>query len=187
MESRPASPTAAEAASALSDAEAARRRLADGIQLPSWFLTSVGGAVGVQIATTAVGVGTGEPWGTWALLAGLVTFVVVAGVQLTRFRRLNGVWLGGLASRVVFGTAASTWVPYAAAMVAASFAAADDRWWLVALSALAGGAVYGLSGRRWLRTFHDDPAAHGRGESAVWLGVMVLVAIAGLAALLLDH
>jgi hypothetical protein len=29
------------------------------------------------------------------VIAGLVPFVAVAAVQLARFRRLNGVWLGG--------------------------------------------------------------------------------------------
>ena len=144
---------------------------------------SVGAAITTHIASTAVGLGDGAPW---VLAAGLAVFVAVAGVHLARFRRLNGVWLGGFASRVVLGTATGASVAYAAALGAAIWAAYDARWWLVALSSLAGGAAYAFSGRRWMRDYRAWPSVHGRGESTVWLAALSVAAIAGLALLLLN-
>jgi hypothetical protein len=81
----------------LTAAEASRSTLARGIATPSWFFTSMA----VAIATQAVGLADDAPW---ALAGGLAFFTAVAAVQLARFRRRNGVWLGGFASRVVLGT-----------------------------------------------------------------------------------
>src|SRR5262245_49597513 len=111
MESKP---TAAEASAALTDAEASRSRLAGRIVTPSWFFTSMAAAIAVQIGATAAGLGLGttegglSAGGVWACVAGAAQFLAVAGVQLARFRRLNGVWLGGFASRVVLGTGTAT-------------------------------------------------------------------------------
>src|SRR4051794_839001 len=111
MESKPDRPTADEASAALLDAEAMRATLADRIVTPSWFFVSLGVAIAVQIATVAVGLGdkpaldAGEVGAAWLVAVGVAVFAAVAGVQLARFRRLNGVWLGGFASRVVLGTA----------------------------------------------------------------------------------
>src|SRR5688572_18835592 len=101
MENTPERPTAADASAALADADAVRAALAGGIAPPSWFFTSMGVTIAAQITATAVAVGDGAPW---LLPAGLALFAAVAGLQLARFRRHNGVWLGGFASRVVFGT-----------------------------------------------------------------------------------
>src|SRR5918996_1405516 len=60
MESKLARPTAEEAAAALLDAETARATLAGRIATPSWFFSSIGVAITVQIAATAAGVG-GDP------------------------------------------------------------------------------------------------------------------------------
>src|SRR5919199_706708 len=111
MESTPRRPTAEEASAALAAAEATRATLADRIATPSWFFVSMGVAIATQIATVAVGLGderaldAGEVGTPWLVAAGVAVFAVVAGIQLARFRRLNGVWLGGFASRVVLGTA----------------------------------------------------------------------------------
>lgn len=183
MESSHERPTAAEASAALTEAEASRATLAHGIATPSWFFTSMSAAVAAQIATTAVGLGADVPW---VMAAGLALFAAVAGMQLARFRRLNGVWLGGLASRVVLGTGIPASTSYAIALGAAIWAGYDARWWLVALWSTAGGAAYALSGRRWLRTYRALPAAHGRGESAVWLVPVSVAAFAGLAFLLMN-
>jgi hypothetical protein len=180
MESKP---TAAEASAALSDAEASRAALARGIAMPSWLFSSIGAAIAAQIATTAVGFGAGAPW---LVIVGLLPFVAVAGVQLVRFRRLNGVWLGGFASRVVLGTGTIASVSCTAALGAAIWAAYGSRWWLVALCSLAGGGAYVYSGRRWLRTYRAEPAVHGRGESAAWLAALSVAAVAGLALLLIN-
>ena len=107
-------------------------------------------------------------------------------MQLARFRRLNGVWLGGFASRVVLGTAAAASVSYPVALGAAIWAAYDGRWWLVALWSLLGGAAYALSGRRWMHTYRGDPAAHARGESLAWLALVTVAAVGGLATLVLN-
>ena len=183
MESDPHRPTAAQAAAALHDAEATRATLADRIVTPAWFFASMGLAIAAQIATTAAGLGAGAPW---LIAAGLALFAAVAGVQLARFRRRNGVWLGGLASRVVLGTGTAASVSYAVALAAAIWAAYGDRWWLVALWSVAGGAAYALSGRRWLHGYRGDPAAHARGESLAWLAVLVAAAMGGLAMLVLS-
>jgi hypothetical protein len=180
MESKP---TVAEASAALTAAEASRSALARGIVTPAWFFTSMGAAIAVQIGTTAVGFGAGAPW---VLVAGVALFAIVAGVQLARFRRLNGVWLGGFASRVVLGTGVPASISYAAGLAGAIWAAYGDRWWLVALWSLAGGAAYAFSGFRWMRTYRAEPAIHGRGESAAWLAALSLAAVTGLALLLIN-
>jgi len=183
MESKSLNPTAAEASAALVEAEASRATLARGIAMPRRFFTLMGAAVAAQIATTAVGLGADLPW---VMAVGLAVFAVVAGMQLARFRRLNGVWLGGLASRVVLGTGIPASTSYAIALGAAIWAAFDARWWFVALWSIAGGTAYALSGRQWLRTYRALPAVHGRGESAVWLVLIGVVALAGLAFLLTN-
>ncbi len=183
MESNPKRPTPAEASAALTEAEASRATLAHGIATPSWFFMSMSTAVAAQIATTAVGLGADVPW---VMAAGLAIFAAVAAVQLARFRRLNGVWLGGLASRVVLGAGIPASTSYAIALGAAIWAAYDARWWFVALWSIAGGATYALSGRRWLRAYRALPAVHGRGESAAWLVLVSIAAFAGLAFLLIN-
>jgi hypothetical protein len=183
MESKPDRPTAAEASIALVDAEAARARLVDQIVTPSWFFASMSIAIAVQIATTAVGLGDEAPW---LIAGGLAAFAAVAGVQLVRFRRVNGVWLGGFASRVVLGTATVASVSYTVALAAAIWAAFGDRWWLVALWSAVGGAAYALSGGRWMQTYRGDPAVHARGESLAWLTLLMAVSISGLAVLVLN-
>ena len=120
------------------------------------------------------------------MAAGLAVFAAVAGVQLSRFRRVNGVWLGGFASRVVLGTATAASLSYALALGAAIWAAFDERWWLVALWSVLGGAAYALSGGRWMRTLPCRPGRHARGESFAWLALVVAAAIGGLAMLVLN-
>lgn len=184
MENTPERPTAADASAALTDAEASRARLANRVTTPSWFFASLGAVIALQIAATAVGLGDDNPW---ALVAGLMTFGAVAAVQLLRFRRLNGVWLGGLASRVVLGTGTAASTSYVVALGIAIWAAFESQWWLVTLCSLAGGAMYALGGRRWLRAYRVQPAAHGRGESAAWLALVTLAAIASLVLLVLNR
>jgi hypothetical protein len=170
---------------ALVDAEAARDDFVRAIALPSFFLTSIGAAISAQVATTAIGVADAATWAPWALLGGLAVFTLVAGVQLARFRRLNGVWVGGLASRVVGGTAtaASTW--YVLSLGAAMWAAFERAWWLVAVCAVAGGVAYALAGRRWVRSYRTAPTDLARGESLGWLATAGVVVVAGLVLLVL--
>jgi hypothetical protein len=187
MESSHRPPTRDEAAAALTGAEASRAELAGGLVLPSWFATSIGVAIAVQIGTVALGLGDGSPWAWWALAAGLVIFVVVGAVQLVRFRRRNGVWLGGLAGRVVLGTGAAASSSYAVALAAAIWAALAERWLLVAVASVAGGLAYALAGRRWLSTYRAEPEEHGRGASAAWLAAVALAALGGLVLLVLER
>jgi hypothetical protein len=176
-------PNRAQATAALADAEAAQVALARGIAVPSLCFASLFAAVALQIAAAAAGLGTDRPW---VLLAGLAGFAGVAAVQLARFRRRNGIWLGGFASRVVLGTAGAASGAYAVALGAAIWAAVEDQWWLVAACALGGGAAYALSGRQWLRRYRAEPAAHARGESAAWLALGAAAAAAGLVLLLVS-
>ncbi|HEX8104074.1 MAG TPA: hypothetical protein VF533_15755 [Solirubrobacteraceae bacterium] len=182
MESAPHRPTAEEASAALADAEATRATLADRIATPSWFFVSLGVVIAAQIAAAAAGLGD-EPA---LVVAGLAVFAAVAGVQLARFRRLNGVRLGGFASRVVLGSATAASVSYTVALGAAIWAGSAGRWWLVALWSVAGGAAYTLSGRRWMRRYRGDPAAHARGESLAWLALAAVAALGGVGLLVLG-
>lgn len=186
MENNPesTSPTATEASTSLNDAEASRAALARDIRAPSWFFTSIGAAIATQIATTAVGLAAPSPWTLAALAAGIAVLVAVAGVQLARFRQLNGIWLGGL-SRVVLGFETLTSVAYGVAAGGAILAAFYTQWWLVISWSIIGGVAYALSGRRWLRAYRSAPAAHARGESLAWLALATVAALALLALLLL--
>jgi hypothetical protein len=184
MESRPERPSAADAAAALADADAVRARVAAGVAVPSWFAAFLGAAIATHIATTAVGVTEGRPW---VLGAGLAMFAAVAGVQLARFRQLNGLWLGGFASRVVLGTSAAASCSYAVALAATIWAASAAQGWLVALCSIAGGAAYAMSGHRWLRGYRAQPWRHARGESPAWLALLAAAALAGVVLLVLNR
>ena len=184
MESSPKPPTPDEAAAVLTQAEATRARFADEIVLPGWFAGSIGAAISVQIATTALGLSNRTPW---LIATGVSIFAIVGVLQLVRFRRLNGVWLGGLAGRVVLGTGTATSLSYAAALAVAIWAAFGARWWLMALASLLGGAGYALAGRRWIHAYRGAPHKYGRGESAVWLTALSAVAIVGIVVLALGR
>ncbi len=169
-----------EASAALADADEGRRRLIEQITLPTMFCTSLGVAIAVQIATSALGVARGGTWLTVGLPAGLALLAVVSIVSLVRFRQINGVWVNGLASQVVGGTANAASIPYALTFAIATWAALATQWWLVLVSAAIGGIAYALAGQYWWRRYRVDPVAHGRGESLVWLGVLIVAAVAGL-------
>jgi hypothetical protein len=164
----------------MADAEAGRASLADNVAVPRLFFLSIGAAVAVQIGTTAAGLaGAGES-PLWLLAAGFALFLAVSAIQLARFRRLNGLWLGGLVSRVIGGTAAAASTSYVASLAAAVWAALAGVWWLVPVCAAAGGAAYALSGLSWLRKYRSEPAAHSRGESAGWRTVFAVLSLTGL-------
>jgi len=177
MENMAGAPTPGEAAAAMAAAEAGRISLASHVVVPRLFFASIGAAVAFQIGTTALGIaGVGDS-PVWLVAVGLLVFVAVAAAQLTRFRRHNGLRLGGLVSRVVYGTATAASVSEALALGGATWAAFAGVWWLVLLTSVAGGAAYALSGRAWMRRYRSDPAGHSRGESAAWLAVMAVLAL----------
>lgn len=177
---------AAEAA-ALHDAERARDGLAADLVVPRGYDVAIGAAVAFQIATSVIGLTVEDAWARSLLAVGVVVFGVVAAFQVTRFRRLNGVQVRGFVSRVILGSAMTASFGYGVALVAAYVAALRDLWWLAGLAALAGGVVYVLSGRRWLRAYRREPGRLGPGESALWLGLLVLAAVAGLVLLVLER
>jgi hypothetical protein len=179
MESSEGRPTREEAAAALLEAGSARDQLSHQLTLPSWFYSSIALAIAVQTAALAVGVADQSSAGIGLALAGVIAFALVAVVQLGRFRRLNGVRVGGLASRVVFGGDAAVSTAHVLAMGAAIWAAFQERWWLVGLCAIAGGIGYALGGVRWMESYRGDPATHSRGESVLLLVVLAVPLLAG--------
>ena len=191
-----ANPTPAAASAALRDATAARQHLAETIALPSYFFSSIAVAVALQILTTALAVqltaggdATAEPSAGTPVLAGagLLAFVLVAGIQLVRFRRLNGIWVGGIASRVVFGSAKGASTVHVLAMAAAIGAALAEMWWLLALCSVAGGVAYAVSGARWMRAYRGAPERYSRAESVLLLIALALPAVGGLVLLVVQH
>ncbi|BEP12325.1 hypothetical protein acdb102_06360 [Acidothermaceae bacterium B102] len=169
-----------EASATLLAADQARTTMAQGLVLPSFLFASLGAAVALQLATTTLELVHDSVAGRWSLAAGVVAYLAVAATQLVRFRRLNGVWVGGLASRIVGGTAPAAMAAYVVAFVLAAWAADQKAWWLVVLGAVAGGAAYAWSGRRWWQNYLGAPAAHARAESAALLATIVVVALGGL-------
>jgi hypothetical protein len=167
----------------LAAADAARQRLAQALRLPSWFHTSLGVAVAVQLAAVAYGVAEQDGRGMLVLLAGLLVFLVVAGVQVARFRRLNGVRVDGLVSRAVLGTSTWSWVAECAGLAGAIWAAVEGQPWLVAAVAVAGGAAYAASSHVWWRRYQHDPAGHARAESPLKLLGYSLAAVVAMVAL----
>lgn len=166
-------PTPDDAAAALRDAEESRDRMVGDLVLPPFFHLAIGAAIGIQIVTGAVGIAEQNSAGLQLVVLGVLVFYGVAAAELFAFRRLNGVWLGGLMSRVVFGTATLASTVYTLSFLAAVWAAFVDLWWAVGLCAVAGGVAYVVSGIRWMRTYRLDPARHGRGESLLMLGLLV--------------
>lgn len=156
---------------AIADAEAARDRLVNAVSLPSFFNTSIGAAVTVQIGLAAYGIADQHARGAAIAVGGVGVFLAVGGIQLARFRRLNGVRLSGLRSWVVGGTVTASSAAYPLAFGAAVWAAFASRWLLVALVSVAGGAAYAVSGRRWWRGYLGDPVKHARAESDTWMSL----------------
>jgi len=187
MESLEPAPTPEDAAAALVEAEASRTHLAGTLALPSFFYAAIGAAVAVQIATTAFTIADDRGWAQAIRLGGVAPFVLVAAIQLVRFRQLNGVRLGGLASRVVLGTATAAFISYFLALGASGWAAFNRMWWLAAVCAVAGGAAYAMSGLRWWRKYQRDPASHSRGDSAGLIAIVGALAVAGAVLLVLGR
>src|SRR4249919_849112 len=115
MESQSGSSDPRDVAAELADAEAMRSELAGSLRLPSWFHASIGAAISVQIGTATYTLATPGA-SVLVLVAGLLVFATVAAVQLARFRGLNGVWVGGLASRAVLGTSTLSSIVYAGSL-----------------------------------------------------------------------
>ncbi|MFI5735689.1 hypothetical protein ACIA49_36600 [Kribbella sp. NPDC051587] len=173
-------PDPAEAAAALDDLHRSQTKLAAGLRLPSGFYTTIGLAISATIFLFARGLAAGPEQAPLTLVAGLVVFGVVAGLQVLRFRRLNGALVGSMVSQVVLGKGTLSSVIYAAALAGAVWAGYVGSWWLSALCALAGGAGYVASGMRWMRQYRADPQLYGRGgEMAWWVSAVLGLVVAG--------
>ena len=69
-------------------------------------------------------------------------------------------------------------------VLAATWAAFESRWWLVAAAAVAGGVGYAFGSLRWWHTYRRDPAAHAGGASPRVLAALAVLACLGLVTLL---
>lgn len=168
----------------LAVADQARQRLAAGLRLPAGTHPALAAAVAIQMGTAAYGIASRTTSGLVVALAGVAVFLAVAGVVLHEFRRINGVRVDGLASQIVLGAGATSTGAYMCALGAATWAAFESRWWLVAVVAVAGGAGYALGGRRWWDAYQLDPATHAGGASPRVLAALAVLACLGLVALI---
>jgi len=167
-------------------ATAARNELSQQLRMPSLFYTSIGLAIVIQTVALAVGVAAQTPAGIGVLIAGLIPFALVAWLQLARFRRLNGAWISGLSSKVVFGGGAGASTLHVLALGIAVWAAFEQSWWLVIVCAGAGGAAYAVCGALWMRSYRNDPAANSRGGSILWLAALIVVLLGAAVMLILQ-
>lgn len=165
-------------------ADQARDRLAAGLRLPSGLHPALAVAVAVQVGAAGVGIAQQTAAGLALVLAGLAVFLMTAALSLHRFRVINGVRVDGLASQVVLGADATSSLVYLGSFAAATWAAFESVWWLVAVAAVAAGAGYALGARRWWHAYRSDPVAHAGGASPRLLASLAVIACLGFAALL---
>lgn len=184
MESIPEQSDPADPRSTLALADQARQRLASGLRLPAGLYPVLAAAVAVQVATAACGVASQTTAGLVVALAGAVVFLGVAVLTLYQFRRINGVRVDGMASQLILGTGATSTLVYLVTFVAATRAAFESQWWLVATAAVVGGVGYAYGAFRWWRAYREHPAAHAGGASPRVLAALAVLACLGLVALL---
>jgi hypothetical protein len=170
--------------SMLVGADEARRRLAAGLRLPTGLHPALAAAIALQVGAAAYGIAAQTATGLALALAGVAVPLGVAALMLNQFRRINGVRVDGLASQIVLGSGAISSSAYVAALGAATWAAFESRWWLVAAAAVAGGVGYALGAVRWWHAYRDDPAAHAGGVSPRALAALAALGCLGLVALL---
>lgn len=169
----------------LTAADQSRRRLADSLQLPVWLHVVLAVGVTAQVGTAAYGIAAQTAVGLGIVLVGLAVFGLVATFVLSWFRRINGARVDGLANQVLLGGGTLTSLLYLGSLVAATWAAFESVWWLVLLAAMTGGVGYALGTRRWWKLYRHDPAAHTAGASPRLLVGLGVLAVLGLAVLLL--
>jgi hypothetical protein len=174
-----------DARSELAVADQARRRLAAGLRLPAGLYPVLAAAVAVQVGAGAYGIGAQTTTGLATALAGIAVLMSVAAVLLHQFRRINGVRVDGLSSRVVLGTGGTSTLIYLGGFAAATWAAFESRWWLVAAAAVVAGAGYAFGTFRWWRLYQNDPATHAGGASPRMLAALAVLACLGFVALLI--
>ena len=170
--------------SVLAVADQARQRLAAGLRLPAGLHPTLAAAVAVQLGTAAYGISTHKATGLGVALAGVAVFLCVAVLTLYRFRRVNGVRVDGLAGQIILGTGATSTLVYVGAFAAATWAAFESHWWLVAVAAVTGGIGYAYGALRWWHAYRQDPAGRAGGPSPRMLSTLAVLACLGLVALL---
>ena len=185
MESTPVPQTPGDPRSELAVADQARQRLAAGLRLPTGLHPALAAAVAVQVGAAAYGIAAQTAAGLAVALAGVTVLMGVAALLLYQFRRINGVRVDGLSSQIVLGTGATSTLVYMVGFGAATWAAFESRWWLVAMAAVTAGVGYAFGTLRWWRAYRHDPATHARGASPWVLAGLTVVACLGLVALLI--
>ncbi|SDI99234.1 hypothetical protein SAMN05444157_1172 [Frankineae bacterium MT45] len=185
MESNQAPENPDDPGSALAVANQTRQRLAASLRLPTGFYPKLAAAIAVQVGTAAFGIASQTPAGLVVALAGVAFFLAVAALLLRQFRRTNGVKVDGLASQIVLGSAITSTLIYVAAIGVATWAAFASRWWLVAVASGVGGVGYAYGVVRWWHAYQLDPAPRAGGASSRVLVALAVVAVAGLAVLLI--
>ncbi|MDT0182928.1 hypothetical protein Q9S36_22370 [Microbacterium sp. ARD31] len=171
---------------ALAAADRASHRLSAGLRLPPGFHPALAVAIALQIGTAAWGIAAQTGTGLAVALAGAVVFLGFAALALHRFRQVNGARLDGLTSQVVLGAGTMASSIYVCTFGAATWAAFESQWWLVAAAAATGGAGYALAARQWWRAYQLDPVGHAVGASSRALAVLAAVAGLGLVVLLVT-
>ena len=185
METTPVPQTPGDPRSELAVADQARQRLADGLRLPTGLHPTLAAAVAVQVGAAAYGIAAQTAAGLAVALAGVTVLMGVAALLLYQFRRINGVRVDGLSSQIVLGTGATSTLVYMVAFGAATWAAFESRWWLVATAAVIAGVGYALGTLQWWHAYRHDPATHAGGASPWVLAALAVLACLGLVALLI--
>jgi hypothetical protein len=134
------------------------------------------GAYGIAAQTTA---------GLAVALAGVAVLMGVAAFLLYQFRRINGVRVDGLSSQIVLGTGGTSTLVYMGGFGAATWAAFESRWWLVAVAAVVAGVGFAFGTLRWWNAYRDVPVAHTGGVSPRALAALAAIACLGFVALLI--
>lgn len=178
------SPDSGDAASVLAAAQESRQRLTAALRLPRAFHAVLALAVAVQIATAGYGIGQQTTAGLLILLGGLAFFLLLALLLLHRFRELNGARIDGLSSQVLLGGGPTASLVYLGAFAGAVWAGFEAQWWLLAVLAVSGGVGYALAARTWWRHYREDPLTRAPGASPRLLAGLAVMALLGLAALL---
>jgi hypothetical protein len=185
MESNPAEQNPGDPRSELAVADQARQRLAAGLRLPTGLHPILAAAVAVQVGAAAIGIAAQTTAGLAVALAGLAVLMGVAALLLSQFRRINGVRVDGLSSQIVLGTGGTSTLIYLIGFGAATWAAFESRWWLVAAAAVIAGLSYAFGTLQWWRAYRHDPSTHVGGASPRVFAALAVIACLGLIALLI--
>ena len=184
MESSHAQQNPGDPRSELAVADQARQRLTAGLRLPTGLHPVLAAGVAVQVGAGAYGIAAQTTAGLAVALAGVAVLMGVAALLLYQFRRINGVRVEGLSSQIVLGTGGTSTLIYMGGFGAATWAAFESRWWLVAAAAVAAGVGYAFGALRWWHAYRDDPAGHVGGVSPRVLAAGAVLACVGFVALL---